>query len=66
MKSEQAIPYSEVQVTCSGCGNTFKTGSSMGRPILTEVCAMCHPFYTGQQKTNERSGRIDIFKRKYL
>lgn len=57
--------YEEVIVTCS-CGNTFKTRSTVGRKDLhIEVCSACHPFYTGQQKLVDTSGRIEKFKQKY-
>ncbi|HLB56519.1 MAG TPA: 50S ribosomal protein L31 [Coxiellaceae bacterium] len=57
--------YEEVIVTCS-CGNTFKTRSTVGRKDLhIEVCSACHPFYTGQQKLVDTSGRVEKFKQKY-
>ena len=55
--------YKEVTVTCN-CGNTFKTGSTKG-DIHVEVCAKCHPFYTGQQRTASAKGRIEQFNKKY-
>ncbi len=30
-----------------------------------DVCSKCHPFYTGQQKIIDASGRVDRFKKKY-
>jgi large subunit ribosomal protein L31 len=51
-------------VTC-GCGNTFKTGSTLGQDLQVEVCAACHPFYTGKQKMLDTAGRVDKFRRKY-
>ena len=30
-----------------------------------EVCAKCHPYYTGQQKAASARGRIDKFNKKY-
>ncbi|MBP3218687.1 MAG: 50S ribosomal protein L31 [Lachnospiraceae bacterium] len=56
--------YKEVTVTCN-CGNTFKTGSTKGKDIHVEVCAKCHPFYTGQQRAASTKGRIDQFNKKY-
>ena len=32
---------------------------------LPEVCAECHPFYTGKQKLVDTGGRIDRFERRY-
>ena len=57
--------YNVVTVTCS-CGNSFKTRSTLGETSLSiEVCAKCHPFYTGKQKIVDSSGRVDKFKQKY-
>jgi len=57
--------YEVVTVTCS-CGNSFKTRSTLGDANLSiEVCAKCHPFYTGKQKIVDSSGRIDKYKQKY-
>jgi large subunit ribosomal protein L31 len=33
--------------------------------IHVEICAVCHPFYTGKQKLVDTAGRVDRFKRKY-
>ncbi|MGL1802395.1 50S ribosomal protein L31, partial [Vibrio parahaemolyticus] len=30
-----------------------------------EVCAKCHPFYTGKQKIADVGGRVDKFKKRY-
>jgi len=55
--------YNEAKVTCN-CGNEFVTGSTKPE-IHVEICAKCHPFYTGQQKSAVARGRIDKFNRKY-
>lgn len=66
MKKDIHPKYEEVQVTCS-CGNTFITSSSIGKKELhLDVCANCHPFYTGKQKTIDTAGRVDRFKQKYI
>jgi large subunit ribosomal protein L31 len=56
--------YAEVQVTCS-CGNTFTSRSTVTKPLHIEVCAQCHPFYTGKQKVMDTAGRIDKFRQRY-
>ena len=30
-----------------------------------EVCAACHPFYTGKQKILDTAGRVEKFRQKY-
>ena len=55
--------YMECTVKCS-CGNTFTTRST--KPELKiDICNVCHPFYTGQQKAAAARGRIDKFNKKY-
>lgn len=65
MKPNIHPSYSEVKVTCS-CGNVFITRSALGKEtLLLEVCANCHPFYTGTQKIVDTAGRVDRFRQKY-
>ena len=64
MKTGIHPKYAEIQVTCS-CGNTFTTGSTVGKPLHVEVCSVCHPFYTGKQKIVDTAGRVEKFKRRY-
>jgi large subunit ribosomal protein L31 len=64
MKAAGHPEYTEINVTCS-CGNTFKTGSTLGHDLQVEVCSACHPFYTGKQKIVDTAGRVDKFRKKY-
>jgi len=32
---------------------------------MVEICANCHPFFTGKQKLLDTQGRIDRFNKKY-
>ena len=65
MKAGIHPDYKEVSVTCS-CGNTFKTRSTLGKDALqVEVCASCHPFYTGKQKIVDTAGRVEKFRQRY-
>ena len=52
----------ECKVTCA-CGNSFITISTLDK-MSVEICSMCHPFYTGQQKFVDTEGRIDKFVKK--
>lgn len=54
--------FSDAKVTCA-CGNTFTTGASVPA-INVEVCSKCHPFYTGQMKFLDTTGRVEKFKQK--
>jgi len=64
MKADIHPKYSEIQVTCS-CGTTFKTSSTINKPLHVEVCSSCHPFYTGKQKIMDTAGRVEKFRQRY-
>ena len=64
MKPDIHPKYSEINVTCS-CGHEFTTKSTLQEDLHIEVCASCHPFYTGKQKILDTAGRVDKFRRKY-
>ena len=48
MKADIHPDYVLAHVTCS-CGNEFWTRSTKAE-LHVEICAECHPFYTGKQK----------------
>jgi len=65
MKAGIHPDYHEVAVSCA-CGNSFKTRSTVqGNQIRLEICAACHPFYTGKMKLIDTAGRVERFRRKY-
>lgn len=51
--------YPEAKISCV-CGNAFTTGSTLPE-IRVELCALCHPFYTGTQKLVDTQGQVDRF-----
>lgn len=55
--------YQEAVITCT-CGAVYHTRSTR-KAIHVEICASCHPFFTGQQKLMDTAGRVEKFKRKY-
>lgn len=55
--------YPPATVNCA-CGNTFVTRSTRG-DFQVDVCANCHPFYTGTQKLIDAAGRVDRFRKRY-
>ena len=55
--------YDEVEVRCA-CGNTFRTRSTKSELHL-EICAACHPFFTGRQKLIDTEGRVERFNKKF-
>ncbi|MBU2576066.1 50S ribosomal protein L31 [Patescibacteria group bacterium] len=52
--------HTNAKVVCA-CGNAFNTGSTE-KEIRTEICAECHPFYTGKQNLIDTAGRVERFK----
>jgi large subunit ribosomal protein L31 len=64
MKKNIHPAYEPIKVKCS-CGNEFSVKSTLGQSLNLEVCAKCHPFYTGQQKIVDTAGRVDSFNKKY-
>jgi large subunit ribosomal protein L31 len=64
MKSGIHPEYKEMKVICN-CGNTFVTKSTRGGELRIEICAKCHPFYTGKQKLIDTAGRVESFRKKY-
>ncbi len=55
--------YQRATVACA-CGNTFVTRSTV-RAINVEICARCHPYFTGKQKLVDTAGRVERFRQKY-
>ncbi|MBV9232572.1 MAG: 50S ribosomal protein L31 [Candidatus Eremiobacteraeota bacterium] len=54
--------YPQARVHCA-CGNSFVTGSTLPE-IAVEICAACHPLFTGQQKLVDTAGRVDKFNQR--
>ena len=63
MKADLHPQYKKVNAVCA-CGNSFDTRSTSDS-IHVEVCAMCHPYFTGKQRLVDTAGRVDRFRRKY-
>jgi large subunit ribosomal protein L31 len=62
MKTDIHPEYVVATVRCS-CGNTFTTRSTKS-DLHVEICAACHPFYTGKQKLLDTGGRVERFERR--
>lgn len=54
--------YKEATIKCA-CGAVVKTHSVKG-DLNVEICANCHPFFTGKQKFVDAGGRLDRFKKR--
>ena len=63
MKDKIHPKYFETTITCV-CGNVIHTRSTK-QNIRVEICASCHPFFTGKQKLVDSGGRVERFQRRY-
>lgn len=54
--------YQTARVICA-CGNTFTTGSTKPE-IKVEICARCHPFFTGEMKYVDTVGKVEKFQKR--
>jgi len=63
MKTDIHPEYQTATITCS-CGNSWETRST--KPTMSvDVCAACHPFFTGEQRIVDTAGRVERFRRRY-
>jgi len=61
MKPKIHPKYTKSIAKCS-CGATFETMSTKPE-LLTEICSVCHPFYTGKKKLIDTTGRVERFQK---
>ena len=54
--------YKDAAITCA-CGATHTIGSTL-ETIRVELCALCHPFYTGEQKIMDTARRVEKFEKR--
>lgn len=55
--------YQDAVFRCA-CGNEIHTRSTEPE-LRVEICAACHPFFTGKQKLIDSAGRVERFMKKY-
>ena len=55
--------HDDIVVSCA-CGAEYKTGSTLEK-VRVDICANCHPFFTGENKIVDSEGRVEKFKKKY-
>ena len=52
--------YPEAKIKCA-CGKVYTLGTT--KPELSvEICANCHPFFTGKEKLIDTAGKVEKFK----
>ncbi|OGG16687.1 50S ribosomal protein L31 [Candidatus Gottesmanbacteria bacterium RIFCSPHIGHO2_02_FULL_39_11] len=52
--------YADATITCA-CGAVYKLGSTK-QSYTVEICAKCHPFFTGSMKFVDTLGRVERFQ----
>lgn len=62
MKQNIHPNYQSMTISCA-CGNKFEVGGTR-KDLHVDVCANCHPFFTGTQKFLDTMGRVDKFMAK--
>ncbi|MBE6543647.1 MAG: 50S ribosomal protein L31 [Ruminococcaceae bacterium] len=62
MKSGIHPKYETATIRCA-CGAEVVTRSTKG-DMSVEICAKCHPFFTGKQKFVDAGGRVDKFRKR--
>lgn len=63
MKANIHPNYKPITITCV-CGAAYETKSTSAQDKI-DICAACHPFYTGKTKVLDTEGRIEKFKKKF-
>lgn len=52
--------YPDAKITCAACGTVWQIPGTQPA-IRVDICANCHPFYTGEQKIVDTEGMVDKF-----
>lgn len=55
--------YEKTTISCA-CGAVYHVGSTK-KNLKVEICAKCHPYFTGVQKIIDTGGRVEKFRKKY-
>ncbi len=61
MKKDIHPTYFPEAIVICACGNTLTVGATKAE-IRVEICAKCHPFYTGEEKLMDVAGRVERYK----
>jgi large subunit ribosomal protein L31 len=63
MKAQIHPTYFDDAVVRCLCGNSFVTGSTQ-KDLKTEVCSVCHPFFSGQHRIVDTQGQVERFQKR--
>jgi len=63
MKKDIHPQYNPKAIVTCACGAKFYVCSTVDKMEI-EICSKCHPFYTGQEKLVDTTGRVQKFKKR--
>lgn len=64
MKKDIHPHYHTSEIVCGTCGTAWKIGSTSSS-LRVNICANCHPFYTGEQRAIiDTEGQVDRFMKR--
>ncbi len=61
MKADIHPKFYDKAVAVCGCGKTYALGATVEK-FNVDICANCHPFYTGKEKLIDTAGKVEKFK----
>ncbi len=53
--------FKDATIKCVSCSTVYKIPTTV-KELQVEVCAGCHPIYTGEDRGIMKSGRVDRFR----
>ena len=63
MKSDIHPNYTTAEVVCA-CGIVFLKLEPPSRVLRIDLCSVCHPFYTGEQRIVDTAGQVERFMKR--
>lgn len=63
-KSITVTYYKDATATCLNCKSVYTLGMTT-ESLQLEICAHCHPYYTGKESFIDTTGRIQKFQDKF-
>lgn len=63
MKKDIHPKTHKTTIVCGTCGTVWPTVTTRAN-MRVDICANCHPFYTGEQRIVDTAGQVDRFMRR--
>jgi len=63
MKQDIHPRYQQATVTCGSCHSEWVVGST-SETLHVDICANCHPFFTGKQTIVDTAGQVERFQKR--